>query len=550
MLRTSVTQHRIVILESLRAAFRISVIGAAAGLFFGQAALAQTGHGHAHGKALGQVRFTTSCKPEAQKLFDRAMLYQHSFWYRASKQGFEETLKADPECAIAYWGIAQSLLLNPFAPPSPKNLAEGLAAVHKGKAIGAKTQRENDFIGAIGVFYTDYDKIAHRPRLLAYLKATEEVAQRYPNDDEAQIYYALALNVAASPADKTYALPLKAAAILEPIFKRQPKHPGVAHYLVHTYDYPAIAAKGLEAAKRYAAIAGASPHALHMPSHIFTRVGSWKESIKSNVASARIAKADKEPDDQLHAMDYLVYAHLQLAQDRKARAVLDEMMSVTGVNAGRHTGPFALAASEARYAVERGDWEAAANLQVRPTRFSHVDAMTHFARALGAVRTGKIDVAKIDIAKLVELREKLREAKDGYWSEQVDIQLQMATAWLLHAEGRHDDALKAMASAAEAEDKTDKHVVTPGPLAPARELLGVMLLERGMAKDALAAFEATLKKEPNRFGATIGAAKAADKAGDTTKARQYYRAVVTLAESADTRRGDVMAARAFTAKNR
>ena len=295
------------------------------------------------GRALGEVRFETSCEPDAHKRFNQAMLYQHSFWYSAAKRAFEQTLEADPNCAIAYWGVAQSLLLNPFGPPPAKSLADGLAALGKGEAIAAH-EREKDFILALKAFYAEHDKRDHRARLQLYFKAMEEVAARYPSDDEAQIYYALALNVAASPSDKTYALPLKAAAILEPIFRRKPQHPGVAHYLVHTYDYPPIAEKGIEAAKRYAAIAGSSPHALHMPSHIFTRVGHWRESIASNLISAKVAKDDKEPDDQLHAMDYLVYAYLQLAQDDRAREIVAEMRTISGVNAARHTGPFALAA--------------------------------------------------------------------------------------------------------------------------------------------------------------------------------------------------------------
>jgi tetratricopeptide (TPR) repeat protein len=537
--------------RSRRATLRLaSIIVAGFSLVKIAGAQAPPEHDHQQHKALGRVHFQTSCKPAAQRLFDQAMLYQHSFWYRASKQAFEDALKADPECVIAYWGIAQSLLLNPFAPPAPKNLQEGLVAIEKAKSIGAKTQRENDYIGAIGVLYANHDKIAHGPRLQAYLKATEEVALRHPDDDEAQIYYALALNVAASPADRSYALPLKAAAILEPIFRRQPQHPGVAHYLVHSYDYPAIAAKGLDAAKRYAAIAGASPHALHMPSHIFTRIGYWKESIDSNVASAQIARQDKEPDDLLHAMDYLVYACLQLAEDGKARAVLDEMKTVIGVNAARHTGPFALAASPARYAVERGDWKAASAMPLQPTRFAHVDAMTHFARALGAARTGQLDAAKSDLAKFTELRDKLRDAKDAYWSGQVDIQWQIATAWMQYATGDHEGALKAMSAAADAEDMTEKHVVTPGPLAPARELYGQMLMERGMAREALAAFEATLKKEPRRLGATLGAAHAAEKSGDTIKVRQYFAAAVALAEKADPIRAEIAAARKVVASQR
>jgi hypothetical protein len=524
----------------------IKMLSTATLVFTGAAliSLAQPALGQSDDKTLGTVHFETSCNPEAQKLFDHGMLYQHSFWYRASQNVFEDVLKADPECGIAYWGIALSLLWNPHIPPPAKNLAEGAAALAKAKTIGAKTQRERDYIDALSAMYADYDKVDHRTRMQAYAKAMEQLAQRYPNDDEAQIYYALALNTSASPADKTYANQLKGAAILEVIAKRQPQHPGVAHYLIHLYDYPAIAEKGLEAARRYAKIAPAAAHALHMPSHIFTRLGYWKESIDSNVASQRAAKEAADFHDELHSMDYLVYAYLQLGQDAKAKAVIDDMTKVTGFTETFLPGPYALAVSPARYAIERGDWKAAAELQVRPSPLANVQAITYFARALGAARSGNPDAAKADIVKLAELRDKLRDAKDAYWSEQVDIQRQAATAWVLYAEGKRDDALSAMSAAADAEDKTEKHPVTPGVPKPARELYGVMLLESGNARDALTAFEATLKKEPNRLGAYVGAAKAAEKAGESAKAQQYYGKVVAIADAADGTRTEVTEARA------
>ena len=506
--------------------------------------LAQPASGQVDDSKLGKVHFETSCNPQAQKLFDRAMLYQHSFWYHASRKVFDDVLKADPECGIAYWGIALSLLLNPHIAPPAKNLAEGAAIIAKGKSGGAKTQRERDYIDALAVMYADYDKVDHRTRILAYAKAMEQLAQHYPQDDEAQIHYALALNTSASLADKTYSNQLKGAAILEPIFARQPQHPGVAHYLIHLYDYPPIAEKGLNAARVYAKIAPDASHALHMPSHIFTRVGYWQESINSNVASARVAKESGDFVGQLHAMDYLVYAYLQLGQDTQAKAVVDEMTTVTGITETYLPGPYALAISPARYAIERSDWKAAAALQVRPSPLAQVQAITYFARALGAARSGNPEAAKADVAKLGELRDKLREAKDAYWSEQVDIQQKVASAWVLYGEGKYDDALKAMSAAADAEDKTEKHPVTPGVPKPARELYGVMLLERGMPNEALAAFEATLKKEPNRLGAYVGAAKAAEKSGNLAKARSYYEKVVAIAGGADTTRTEVADARA------
>jgi hypothetical protein len=392
-------------------------------------------------------------------------------------------LKADRSCAIAYWGVALSQMRIPWIPPSPENLAAGSAAVKKGQGLGAKTQRERDYINAIAAFYTDHDQLDHRTRLLAYLSAVEKLAQAYPDDEETQIYYALVLNIAASPADKTYANQLKAAAILEEIVARQPDHPGAAHYLIHTYDYPALAAKGLDAARRYAKIAPDAPHALHMPSHIFTRVGHWQDSIASNTTAARAAEKNNDSNEQLHFMDYLVYAYLQLGQDDKARAVVEEMKAISGVNPDFFVGPFALAASPARYVVEREDWQGAAELPVQPSGFAFIDAISHFARALGAARSGDPEAAKVDIARLAELRDSLSEQGNAYWAQQVDIQWQAATAWVLEAEGEHDQAIEALTAAASLEDRTEKHPVTPGPLAPARELLGEMLLERDQAKE-------------------------------------------------------------------
>ena len=498
-------------------------------------------------KQLGNVHFQTSCNETAQRRVDRAMRYQHSFWYSAAAEIFGEALKADPECAIAHWGIALSFLDNPHIPVPTPNLPLGLAAIQKAKATGAKTERERDYIDALAVMYTDYDKLSHRERLTAFLKAMEALATKYPTDDEAQIAYAITLNTSASPADKTFAQQLKGAALLEPMSKRLPQHPGVTHYLIHLYDYPQTAEKGLDAAGRYAKIAPAAPHAQHMPSHIYTRVGYWKQSINSNTTSVKAARSDKEAANQLHGQDYMVYAHLQLGQDKSARAVLDDLMSTQTASPNAFPSQFALAASPARYMVERGDWNGAAQLPVRPSNFSHAMAITHFARALGAARAGNPEAAKADIAKLAELRDKLRDAKDAYWSQQVDIQWQVATAWMLAAEGKHDEALKVMSAASDTEDKTDKHAVTPGPLAPARELYGVMLLDRGMGKEALAAFEASMAKEPNRYSGYAGAAKAAETAGDKAKAKAYSEKLVNLASEAEFERPEVTRARQLLA---
>jgi Tfp pilus assembly protein PilF len=497
---------------------------------------------------LGRVNFETSCNEVAQRRFDRAMRYQHSYWYRQAAEIFEEVLKADPSCAIAYWGIALGLWDNQHNPPPASNNAPALAALQKAKEIGAKTQRERDYIEAMLLLYTDYDKTPYRTRLTAHVKAMEALAQRYPQDDEAQIAYAILLNASASLDDKTYAQQLKGAAILEPISQRLPRHPGATHYLIHLYDYPPLAQKGLAAAKRYVQIAPAAPHAQHMPSHIFTRVGYWKESIASNAASVKAAKAEKSIGSYLHAQDYMVYAHLQLAQDREARAVMEEMLQAK-LSPNVSGGTFALAAAPARYAVERNNWTEAAQLQVRPSTFGYVTAITHFARALGAARSGNPDAAKPDIATLAELRDKLRAANEAYWAEQVDIQRQVASAWVLYAEGKHDEALRTMRAAADAEDKTEKHVVTPGPLAPARELYGYMLLDRGMAREALEAFELTQQKEPNRFHGFAGAAQAAERLGDRAKAKANYEKLVALAGNAGADRPELNAARKYLASN-
>jgi hypothetical protein len=497
--------------------------------------------GHGGHARLGKVNFAVECNAAAQRHFNVAMAYYHSFAWAQIREPLERVLEADPGCGMAHWARALASLDNPFAWPgiiSPAALGQGPEILQAARTTGLKSQRERDYVDALAVFFREPDKRDHRSRAKALETALEQLMQRFPQDTEAATLYALVLSANFDPADRKYSNQLKAAAILEPIFKQQPQHPGVAHYLIHSYDYPPIAHHGLDAARQYSRIAPDAAHALHMPSHIFTRVGAWKESIESNRESARVAaeaargaNAARGLHDVLHAMDYMVYAHLQLGQDRQAREIIDQMRALEGFNPNIRTGPYALAASTARYAVERNDWKAAAELEVRPTRFAYVDAITHFARALGAARSGRPEAAQADIAKLAELRDRLRAAKDAYWAEQVEIQWLAATAWLLHAERRHDEALSTMSRAADAEDKTEKSVVTPGPLAPTRELYGAMLLERGMLHDALAAFEATLVKEPNRYNAFAGAAKAAERLGDQAKAKRYSEQLAAMAGS-------------------
>jgi len=452
---------------------------------------------------------------------------------------------------MAHWGTAMVRLGNPLsgvaAPPAV--LKAGREAVERAKAAGAKTPRERDFIAAIEVFYRDHDTLDHRTRALAYEKAMAELAARYPDDREATIFHALSLNMTALPTDKTYANQLKAAAILEKVFAEQPSHPGVAHYLIHSYDYPPIAHKGLEAARRYASIAPSAPHARHMPSHVFTRVGAWQESIDSNRASAEVA----DQASRLHALDYMVYAHLQLAQDAAARRVLDEVRAIPTINMQHplvFASGYAITAIPARYALERRNWAEAAALTLPASefewrRFPQAEAITVFARGVGAARTGDLGRARQDLDRLGALRERATEMKQGYWAGQVDIQRTIVAAWIARAEGKADEGLRLMRAAAEAEDQTEKHIVTPGLLAPARELLGEMLLEANRPAEALKEFEASQRKEPNRFRGFHGAARAAEAAGDRAKARQNYERLVALAERADVERPEVKQAKTF-----
>jgi len=500
---------------------------------------------------VGTVRFPTSCSPAVQSDFERAVAMLHSFWFSASTDAFLAVSQKDTGCAMAQWGVAMNLLGNPFAwPPPAKSLADGGMAIERAKAAGAKTPRERDYIAALESFYKDADKVDHRTRALAYRAAMEQLAARYPEDREASIFYALALNATASPTDKTYGDQLKAAGILEKVFAEQPQHPGVAHYLIHSYDYPAIADKGLTAARRYASIAPAAPHALHMPSHIFTRRGYWQESIDANKASAG-AKGNQF--DQLHALDYLVYAHLQMAQDGSAKRVVDHVSDLPKVTFEHFVTGFALATIPSRYALERGRWADAAKLELFAkefpwARFPQSEAQLVFARALGAARSGDAVAARRDADRLGVLRDTLTTAKVGYWAEQVDIQRQIAQAWVARAERRNDEAVALLRAAAEREDATEKHPVTPGPLAPARELLAEMLLEANEPAKALHEFELSMRVEPGRFRGLAGAARAAELAGDRAKARTYYSQLLTLGEKADGERPEFARAKAFSGK--
>jgi tetratricopeptide (TPR) repeat protein len=523
---------------------------AALTILLATSAFAQDEHAH---QALGKVHFPVTCQAEAQASFDEAMKMQHSFWHKAAVAKFQEVLERDPSCVMAYWGRALALLDNPFSPPSPRNLAEGLDSLEEARKIGARTQREADYIEALLVLYRDYDKVDHRTRVLAFERAMRGLAARYPDDPEARIYHALALDMAASPTDKTYANQLEAADILEAEWKRQPDHPGVAHYLIHTYDVPPLAQQGLAAAGRYAAIAPDAPHAVHMPSHIFTRVGLWEQSVASNTKAAEIARKDGWRGEELHTLDYMVYAYLQMGQDEAARRIVDELGRFGDLDAATmplaRAGFFARVAMPARLALERGAWDEAAGLEAHQTSFPFADAQTYYARAIGLARSGHPDKAAKDVEALKELAEALR-GKDPYWMEQVDIQHQAAEAWVAFAKGDREEALAGLRNAADREARTEKHVITPGPLAPAREQLAEMLLDMNRPGDALAEFEAVQRTEPNRFRATYGAARAAEMAGDRERAKRHYGHLIEIVGAGDTTRPEVAMARTFVAEGR
>lgn len=499
---------------------------------------------------LGKVDFPNSCAPAVQEPFQRAVAMLHSFRYAETEKAFRDILAQDPSCAIATWGIAAILMSNPLAGigPSPQWAERAQAAIDQGRQIGAKTQRERDYIEAVAAYYEDWANRPERTRQLNRARAFEALAARYPSDDEAQIFSALYLAATQSLADQTYATYLRAAEILEQQFAKHPDHPGVAHYLIHSYDAPPIAPKGLPAARRYASIAPAAPHALHMPSHIFTRVGAWSESALTNERAAVAAQQDKDFDEQLHAMDYMVYAYLQLARDSDARRVMEEGAQVTGFTTFRFAGPYAQAAMPARYAVERGDWQQAMQLRPRPNNFPFTEALTHFARALGAARSGDAAAAEQEVQELARLRDALTAAKSEYWATEVEGSRLAAAAWTALAQGKRDDAVSLMRSAADIEDKNEKHIVTPGRILPARELLGEMLLELKRPADALKEFETSLTREPERFRGLYGAAQAAAQSGDKAKAKRYFARLVEVAGHG-TARPELAQARTFLAAN-
>ncbi len=521
----------------------IALMLAAAGAAFGQSA----------GKApdqLGKVDFPNSCSPAVQEKFLRGVAMLHSFYYSATQRAFEDVAAEDNSCAIATWGYASILMSNPLQGigASPKNAPRAQAAIDKGRQMGAKTQRERDYLEAVAAYYEDFANRPERARQLARAKAYEALAAKYPGDDEAQIFYALYLAGTQVPSDQSYSAWLKAAGILEKQFAKHPDHPGVAHYLIHSYDAAPIAQQGMPAARLYARIAPDAPHALHMPSHIFTRVGAWADSATTNRRSADAAKKSNDPDDALHALDYMTYAYLQLARDGDARRTWDEARTLTGINPARATAPYALAAMPARYAVERDDWGAAAKLEPSTSKFPFTEAMTHFARALGAARSGDPVSARPDVERIAALRDQLKAAKNDYWANEIEVMHLSSLAWASLAQKKSNEALGLMRQAADIEDRSEKNIVTPGRLLPARELLADMLLELKHPAEALKEYEASQLREPNRYRGLYGAGLAAEQSGNRDKARHHFSKLIELAGSGDPR-PEVEKARRYLTSN-
>jgi len=523
-------------------------------------------HSHEnHLQRLGSVTFQTSCSPQAHDIFLRGMTLLHSFEYPQAEAAFNEAAAADPACSIARWGSAMSLYHPLWAPPSKAELERAREALAKAEAAPAKSERERDYVAAIAAFYPDSDKVDHKTRALAYNAAMAALHKKYPDDREAAIFYALS-QIAAGTQDNdpNFTREKEAAAILNAVLKEEPDHPGVAHYLIHNFDYPPLAELAVPAARRYASIAPDSPHAQHMPSHIFTRLGMWEESIASNLKSEAASRAlmkaegfDGASPEQLHAMDYLAYAYLQTGQDAKAAAVLADLNAIQRVNQPIFTVAYAATAIPARIALENRRWKEAASLELQDNvatlvpleNFQWAEAHVHFARAVGAARSGDAALAREESAKLKAIEDALVVPPGTYdWRKQVSIERQIAEGWTAYSAGRKAEALSIMRAAADLDDSTEKHPVTPGAILPAREQLGELLLELNEPAAALTELEASLKRAPRRLVGLYDAAHAAKLAGDPTKASAYFADLVEVTKASDGSRAEVKEARTATAQ--
>ena len=501
---------------------------------------------------IGQVSFPISCNPAVQKPFERGVALLHSFWYLESVKVFTAVTQADPDCAMGYWGVAMSLWYQIWSPPSPANLKRGWEAVEKAKAAPTKTQRERDWVAAAEAFYKDGDKLDHKTRALAYEKAMAQVYARYPQDREAMAFYALALQATAEPHDKTYAKQKKSAELAE---NGHGRRAGSSRRRTLHHPRLRLPDAGPRAASTPRAATTSSRRRCRMrctcPRTSTCCSACGRRRSRAISPRRRPRRPAAIPDDHMHALDYLVYAYLQQGQDVEARKVLAEGRAIMAdlaarkVESGRPTGHFAIAAMEARWAMERGQWQEAASIEPRPNRFAHTESMIYFARAIGAARTGNAAQARIDADKIAALRDALQQAKNTYWAEQVEIQRRAAAAWVARAEGKNDEALRLMRSAAELEEATEKHNITPGPIATARELCGDLLMDLGQPAQAVREYEASLKLAPARFKALHGAGRAAELAGDRETAKSYYVRLVAVAAPADTQRPELAQAKSF-----
>ena len=514
-------------------------------------------------KQFGSVEFETSCSGKVKKDFNLAIAMLHSFEYDEAEKVFAKIIYEEPECAMAYWGVAMCNYHQVWpSPPSQAELEKGNKAISIGQSLTQKSKRETDYINAIALFYKDWNKVDHHTRSLNFEKAMEKIYKEYPDDKEAAIFYALSLDRAADPADKSYSNQRKAGAILTTLYPNEPNHPGIVHYIIHTYDYPELAALALPAARKYASIAPSSAHALHMPSHIFTRLGLWDECINSNLASTSSARCYAESagikghwDEELHGMDYLVYAYLQKGENNLAKEQCDYLKTINEVYPVDFKEAYAFAAIPARYVLENKIWKEAASLKTHPVNFPWENfpwqkAIIHFTRLLGSVHIGHLDSAIAELKNLNTIYDTLTEQKDLYKANQVQIQIKTSEAWILFKEGKTSEALKLMNLAADMEDKTEKSPVTPGEVIPARELLGDMLLQMNKAEKALEAYEADLKKHPNRFNGLYCAGLAAQRSNNFEEANIYYQQLTSIANSTNSNRPELETARLFLKKQK
>ncbi len=513
------------------------------------------------GDEFGKVDFDISCSDDLKPDFNLAVALLHSFEYDEAEKAFSKIIEQDPRCPMAYWGVAMSNFHTLWEPPGIDNLKKGAKSTEIAKSLKIKSEKEKKYIDAISVFYHDWEKLSHKERTQRYKKAMEKIYTRYPGDKEAAIFYALALRAAADPGDKTFADQKKAGEILSSIFPDKPDHPGLAHYLIHTYDYPELADLALPAARKYAAIAPASAHAQHMPSHIFTRLGLWQESIQSNLASISSATCYAESagieghwDEELHGMDYLTYAYLQRGEDELAKAQLEHLNTIKKVYPVNFKVAYAFAAIPSRFYLEKKMWKEAANLSIMPQNFPWDDfpwqkAIFHFARLLGAVHLDNLDNARTELKKLEFLKAKLLNDQKEYEANQVTIQEKTGQAWILLKEGRKERAVNLMKQAAEMEYHTEKHPVTPCEVLPARELLADMLMETGDYEGAALTYQFDLQRHPNRLNGLYGAARAFEMAGKKDSAAIYYTKLMNIADHADAGKEQVETASSFlTAK--